>query len=137
MLVPNILYKMLGCILKDCHFFVSAKKWHKKPRRPELRSLINCNARAKQVNSCLRHSNSTCFVVLSQTLIIRYVRVCNFCLCLTEWANNVSETVTKRLLFDRREFSRLGRTLQLFSECSYSTRSFFVVLSLRSKKVPI
>ena len=45
---------------------------------------------------------------------------------LTKRTINVSETTTKRLLFDRREFSRSGRTLQLISEWSYSARASLV-----------
>ncbi len=57
------------------NFFVPAKKLSQKPRKLNLRSLINCSNRVEQVNSCLRHSNSTCLVVLSCTLIIRSDRL--------------------------------------------------------------
>ena len=56
--------------------------------------------------------------------------------CLLEQAINVSETASKRLLFDRREFSRSGRTIQLISERKSSTERFFAELFCRHKKVP-
>ena len=57
------------------NFFVPAKKLHKKPRKLYLRSLINCNVRPKRLNSL--RSNSSRFVAVSLTLIIRFDRLAN------------------------------------------------------------
>ena len=59
-----------------CNFLVSTRKLRKETRKLYLRSLIICNARAKQVNSVpVGTSNSTCSVILSLTMIIRSDRL--------------------------------------------------------------
>ena len=57
------------------HFFVSAKKWHKKPRELYLRSLFNCSARPKRLNSDFQSSNNSRFVIVLLTLNAHYDRL--------------------------------------------------------------